>query len=59
MKACFKKLKLLHCLYNTEFRIYSIYTSGPPSEEKNPQAQDQPTGLLQKDDFKTIKQQIN
>ena len=32
-------------IYNTEFRIYDTYISGPPFEEKNPPAQDQPTGL--------------
>ena len=32
--------------YNTEFRIYNIHISDPPSEEKNPPAQDQPTGLI-------------
>jgi len=32
-------------IHNTQFRIYNIYISGPPSEEKNPPARDQPTGL--------------
>ena len=36
------KIKTLP-IYITEFRIYKI--RGPPSEEKNPPAQDQPTGL--------------
>ena len=32
-------------IYNTEFRIYSIYISGPPSEEKNPPSSGSAYGL--------------
>ena len=47
MKACCKKLKLLHCQYttqNSESIIY-IYVSGPPSEEKNPPSSGSAYGL--------------
>jgi len=46
MKACCKKPKLLHLpIYNTEFRIYNIYISGPPYEEKNPPSSGSAYGL--------------
>jgi len=47
MKACCKKLKLLHCQYNydTEFRIYDTYISGPPFEKKNPPSSGSAYGL--------------
>ena len=32
-------------IYNTEFRIYNIYISGPPSEEKNPPSSGSAYGL--------------
>ena len=33
-------------IYNTEFRIYNIYISGPPSEEKNPPSSGSAYGLV-------------
>ena len=32
-------------IYNTEFRIYDTYISGPPSEEKNPPSSGSAYGL--------------